>query len=298
MDSYANFLGPLSAFMASVTWAIGSPVYSRVAKTQSPATINATRALLTLPFFLLLILVMSGFSLEPFYTLNWANTSWLALGIFCTYAVGDALFMVASHSIGVSSALALTAIFPLWAALFGYFFLGQELGLVKNISLIVIILGVVLVIISGKKLAAPTHSVTKGVLMALTTSIMWAANSLATAKGTIGIDSFVICLVRMSFGFIFCTLSGAVLRRSFVKPVLSWKVLKPVLPLFLFESVGGAIFFVYGFKHAPVAVAAVLTSLAPVIAMPIALWHKTDHITPSKALGIVLVVLGVAVLVG
>ncbi len=297
MSSYANFLGPLCAFMASVTWAVGSAVYSRVARTQHPSTINATRALITLPFFLAAILATNGLSLEPFQNVSTANVLWLAFGIFATYAVGDALFYVSSHSIGIPSALAIASIYPLWSALFGYFFMDQVLGMVKWICILVIITGVVMVIVSGAKLVTHSKHLARGVLLALTTSIMWAVNSLATAKGAMGLDVFVACLIRMCFGFIFCPLAGSLLKRQFVTPFVPWKALRPVLGLFLFESVGGTLFFVYAFKHSPVAVAAVLTSLAPVIAMPLALWHKTDRITLAKALGIILVVVGVAVLV-
>jgi drug/metabolite transporter (DMT)-like permease len=79
-------------------------------------------------------------------------------------------------------------------------------------------------------------------------------------------------------------LPGAELRRSF--------------GLFALEAFGGSYLFFYGFSHSSLAVAAALSSLAPVIAVPIAWVLKSEKFSLTKTFGIAAVALGISLLVG
>jgi drug/metabolite transporter (DMT)-like permease len=69
------------------------------------------------------------------------------------------------------------------------------------------------------------------------------------------------------------------------------------LPVFAVESCLGSYFYLYGITHTPIAVSASLTSLSPVISVPVAAFMGLEKPTLARSLGVVAVVCGVCLLV-
>jgi drug/metabolite transporter (DMT)-like permease len=63
------------------------------------------------------------------------------------------------------------------------------------------------------------------------------------------------------------------------------------------ESFVGCYFFVYGLSRSNLVLASILTSLAPVISVPVTVALKLEAFSWKRALGVVIVVLGLALLV-
>jgi drug/metabolite transporter (DMT)-like permease len=76
-----------------------------------------------------------------------------------------------------------------------------------------------------------------------------------------------------------------------------WRELKPYLPVLAVESFGGSLLYLVAFSRAPIVVAATLTSLAPVLAVPAAWALGLERFSVRRTLGVALVVLGLVLLV-
>jgi drug/metabolite transporter (DMT)-like permease len=72
--------------------------------------------------------------------------------------------------------------------------------------------------------------------------------------------------------------------------------MRPYLLIFVIEAFGGSLLFIYGLTHSTLAVSAALSSLAPVISVPIAWGRRTEPVSWTKALGICLAVAGTVIL--
>lgn len=299
-----SLLGPLCAFLSSVTWALGSSTYSRVSRDYSAFRINFTRALIALPCFLLAASFELGSRgmIEAFTSLSTKQWGWLAASIFSSYAFGDILFLWSSESLGVPGALALASIFPIWTALAAFLIQGETLGRLQVLGLLITVAGVVIVILNeprspeGRKHPALNPS-TRGVLIALVCSICWAVNGYAVAEGVRGVSAFIGNAARMAMALPLCLGVGAVFRDPGPR-VLPWSSLRNSLWIFILEAFGGSFFFVYGLSHSRLALASTLTSLAPVLSVPVAILLKIERFSVGRTLGVCLVVFGLCLLVG
>lgn len=290
-----GILGPLSAFGASATWAIGSSSYSKLSQRYSPFSINFTRALFALPLFVLIVFLFEG-GLQSFHLIQIEHCIWFSLSMLSSYGMGDVLFLWSARSLGVPGALAIASCFPLWTVLAGYFFLNQALGWTQLLGIAVAVSGVSIVILNQpRKGSQKTRFSWQGVLLATGTSVFWALNAYAVAKAGADLPMATANSLRMILALLFTFVFG----RFFYKKSA---VILPKADVFRFswvfvvESFGGSCFYLYGLSHSPLALGSVLTSLAPVISVPVALALKLEKFSWIRTLGVCLVVLGITLL--
>lgn len=286
-------IGALAALGSSLTWAVGTTVYPALSVKYSPFEVNGSRALVALLFFLPLSLTLDGWS--GWDSVTGAHVSWMLLSMVCSYFLGDACFLWSVQSLGVPGALAIASIYPVWTAVAGWLFKGEALGFQQGAGIALAVLGTLMVILSGYRVKAQGVRYGRGVAFGLLTSGFWALNSWAVAEGGAGISPWVGNSIRMGIALFLCGVTASALRRQ-VRVGLPIPVLKPYLAIFAFEAFGGSFFFLYGLTHASLAVASALSSLAPVIAVPLAWLRKSEPLTPSKVMGVLLAVAGVVIL--
>lgn len=306
-----GWLGPACAFMSSVTWAVGSTFYSRLSRDYSPFAVNFGRALVALPLFLVAAFVTAGGlteGLSAYASLRVESVGWFFLSMVASYGLGDALFLWSAGSIGVPAALAIGSSYPVWTALAGWRWSGQSLTPIRWVGLLVTVVGVAVVILSVSSRRAEGElargeaqarsgrgGALGGIAMAIGTSLMWALNSVAVARGTETVGAPVGNSIRMAVALGLCALLGRALVRS--HPILMpARVFRSYLWLFVLEAFGGSYFFLVGFSQAPLAVAATLSSLAPALAVPFGWLMRTEPVSWLRLAGIGMVVGGVTVL--
>lgn len=296
-------LGPFAAFFSSVTWALGSAAYSKMTREATPFAVNFARALFALPLFLVSLwwleggLVGFGRAFEP---VRASHVGWLALSIFASYGIGDALFLWGAAVIGISSALAIASCYPIWTTLLGVLFQGDHVTLGRGLGLLVTVAGAIVVILNAPRLEKEEGrrgSAAKGVLLAVAASLMWTVNSYSVSQAGREISVFVANVIRMSIAL---GLSFALSRLMAPgRPILlGRRVLVRSAWLFAFEGFGGSVCYLYGLAHSPLVVGSTLTSLAPVISVPIAWALGLEKPSLPRTLGVLTVVLGLWLLVG
>jgi drug/metabolite transporter (DMT)-like permease len=302
-----SLLGPLAAFGSSVTWAIGVIAYSKLSEKYPAYLINFTRLLVGTPFFLLIFL-LSDHPLAKLHATEPHHLLWSFSAVMASYAFGDSLFLMASRHIGAPGALAIASIYPLWSALGGIVFKGEILSLSRSFGILIIIASTIAVILSGHRGAEVTGldqqvqeapkikrfraGKIKGPLLAIACSLCWALNSLSVSRLGVGIDAIYANLLRFLMGLVLCPLIGILLngRRSF-----RWILRKDFvrsLPSFAIECTGGPLFYVYGLSHSALAIGATLSSLAPVLSVPMALALGREKFSAVKTAGVLGVIAG------
>jgi drug/metabolite transporter (DMT)-like permease len=312
--------GPLFAFLSSCTWAVGSATYSRLSLRHSPFAINFSRALIALPLFLLgaVIVTPEGTGvLGALTSMSSEQIGWLTLSMICSYALGDAFFVWSTQSLGVPGALAVASSYPIWTALYGSVFRGETLSARGMIGLILALVGIISVILSAPHQSQEHsghpgetkrgRSLLRGVSLAVLTSWMWALNSVSIAQAGSSLNVFQVNSVRMVLGLILCMGLGYLSHRSKRVVIkagahewekwLGFRAIRPFFWVFLLEAFGGSLFFTYGLSHSPLVVASTLSSLAPVIAVPVAWVLRLEKLNFVRSLSVLIVVFGLALLV-
>jgi drug/metabolite transporter (DMT)-like permease len=309
-------LGPLCAFMSSVTWALGSAGYSRMARDHSAFAVNLARGLVALPLFLLTALAAAALqthswsgALSAFDMLEARHFGWFGLSMLASYGLGDSIFLMSSRAIGIPAALTIASSYPLLTASWGALVHHEWLSVAQTIGLLITVIGVALVILSAPKLAAASQSNeseapsvrglsrSTGILFAFIASVCWATNSYCVTRGGQGIPVPVGNTIRMAAAVLLCLTIGKI---AFPKDrlTLPLSVYRRWMWLFVLEAFGGSYFFLFGLSHSPLAIGSTLASLAPVISVPVALALRLETFSWKRTAAVITVVLGLFLLVG
>ncbi len=286
-----HFVGPLASFCASLTWAFGSSVYGKLAQKYDASTINMNRALLAFPFYLLLALFLSTGSI----LISAEDLLWVFISMIASFALGDVCFLMATKHIGVPSSLAVASSYPIFSALLGLVVNQESLGALQFFGLLLTVVGVMAVIVASKKENTKGHLV-KGVLFALATSVFWALNTYCVARLGHGNHVFIVNLWRMIIAIILCPIVGYFLLGHRPQMFLEKQDYRRYGYVFVAEAVGGSSFYVYGLSHTPLAVGAALSSLAPVISVPVAVLLGQEKFSLRKTIAICIVMSGIYLL--
>lgn len=295
-------IGALAALASSFTWSAGSAVYAQLSREYLPSQVNFSRALVALPLFVWSALLFDGAqSGEVWSRLLSGNGLWLLISMVASYGLGDMAFFWSVRSLGLPGALAIASSYPFWSAAAGVLFEGQSLSTIKILGVVCTVLGTVIVVLMGYRHRQRVISdifdrFEVGLALGFTTSLFWALNTFAVSRGAQGLSPHVANSVRMISALAICPLVGLALQRKW-RTGIPWRSFKPVSWVFALEAYGGSFFFVYGLSHTSLAVASALSSLSPVIAVPMAWVGKHEPVSWVKALGVCVAVLGAVLLV-
>lgn len=283
-----------AALGSSATWAYASARYAMTAREVSPVRVNLVRMLMAWPVFVAIALWDGslGRGLTP------QHLSWLALSTFCSYAFADSLFFASARRLGVSSALAIASTYPLWAALKGTLVDGEPFGWARAAGTLLCVGGVATIVKLGgaqkDESGAPAVRDRLGVPLALVTSVLWAGNTIAIKTGSIGLSLWTVNSVRYTIAIVILSAIVASGRApGATRPLRGWL---PMVPAVIADCVVGSVLFIYGLRNTDLAVGATLSSLAPLLSLPIALWMGAERPSVGKLLAVVTTVAGIVLL--
>ena len=220
-----------------------------------------------------------------------------------SYALGDVFFLWSTRGLGVSGSLAIASTYPLWAVLVNWLFRGETMSFLKLLGLVLVVVGTIQVILSAKVQAVEkkVHSNSllsskkMGAFLALLTSVMWAVNAYSVFQGGQGVTTAAANVYRMGFALVLSPLLGQ-LYAAGARPFLPKLILKRYLWVFILEGFGGTFMYMYGISHVPLPIGLALSSLAPVIVVPIAIITRIEKFSLARSLGVMVVVLGIFLL--
>lgn len=207
-----------------------------------------------------------------------------------SYALADSVFFAAASIIGVSSALAIASTYPLWAALEGTLVQGEPFGWARACGTLLCAGGVAAIIKLGVKEGERATRRVSGLLLAVAASLMWAGNAVAIKIGAVDLDLAFVGAYRYAVAL--CILGVFVLLGRAPGPTRPQRGWLPLVPAILADCVLGTGCFVYALTHTDLAVGATLTSLAPLVSLPVALWLRVDKLTPAKLAAVATTVAG------
>ncbi len=293
-------LGALAAFTASVTWAFASTRYAQAAQDAGSVRVNLVRALSASALWLAALSLLE--SPAALFAIDAEHALLLAGSIACSYAIGDSVFYAAATRAGVSVALAVATIYPLWAALYGALARAEPFGPLRVLGVLACVGGVAALLAQTSSGSSVERAAgVAGVGLALLTSLFWAGNAVFLKLGAEGLSLYQANALRFLLGALLLGLQLPLKRQRKAtpdQPSVSLRQLLRRLWLPLLADTGlGSVAFVYGITHTDLALGATLSSLSPLVALPIAVALGTERVTLGKALAVTITVAGVVLLV-
>lgn len=294
MDVFSSTgLGALAALGSACTWAVTSLIVRSLAPTFTSAAINAIRTTVGGAVLLACVLLVSGS--DGFLRMSAASFGFLAVSIVLAMTIGDTIFFESAKVLGVARALTVSMTYPLMAAALATIFLG-EVVTSRLLAGAVLTLGGLLLIVTGRTAgtAAPRR-LWFGVGAASVAAVAWALSAVLMGPPLQEMDAVTAQAVRLPLAaaslWVTPWTRGAVGRlvSSDRSVLVRIAVLSGLTAL-------SSVLFVAGLKYAGVAMATVLSSTAPMFAIPLGYLFLGERLSRRAILGTVLTVAGIAVL--
>lgn len=291
--------GELLALLSAFLWAVASVLLALGARRIHVLPLNLIRCVISTAFFWALLPFYGG--LNAIAAIPATAWPWLVLSVLGLLVVGDTLYFRSMDLAGVSWALPVASVHPLWAVLLAALFLDEPLSWTLLLGALLVIVGVVLVSRSagpaGAEGQADRHARRRGILLALVVSVLWGAGQVALKPATAGMHSVVANSVRQPMGLLM--LLGLTLRQG------RWRALRrldlkswAVIGIASLVGTGvGTLFFVMAIQQAGAGRTAVLTATSPLLAIPFSMLWLREQPTRWTLAGTLLTTVGIVLVV-
>ncbi len=288
--------GEFVALFSALLWAMASVLLAMGARRIHALALNLIRCAVSTGFFWALLPFYGG--LEALVAIPSGAWLWMVVSVLGLLVVGDTLYFRSLDLAGVSWAMPVASINPLWAVLLAALFLDEPLTVTLIAGALLVIVGIILVSRStdqgtAERPANP-HRRRTGLLLALVVSVLWGIGQVALKPATTGMHSVVANSVRQPMGLVMLLGLNLVSRR--------WRALrgldrKSLLIILIASFVGtgvGTLFFIMAIQMAGAGRTAVLTSTAPVMALPFSMLWLKERPGRWTLIGTFLTVAGIA----
>ncbi|MFN2244120.1 MAG: DMT family transporter [Anaerolineae bacterium] len=291
--------GELFALFSALLWAMASVLLTVGARRIHVLPLNLIRCVISTAFFWALLPFYGG--LDALAAIPAAAWPWLVVSVLALLVVGDTLYFRSMDLAGVSWAMPVASVNPLWAVLLAWVFLDEPLSWTLVLGALLVIAGVVLVGRSAGSLVVDRPvdpgDRRRGILLALLVSVLWAVGQVALKPATEGIHSVVANSVRQPLGMLMLlvlTLREGRWRALRKLDRQSWAVIGVAS---LVGTGVGSLFFVLAIQLAGAGRTAVLTSTAPLLAIPFSMLWLHERPTRWTLAGTLLTTLGIVLVV-
>jgi uncharacterized membrane protein len=292
--------GVLSALLSALFWAVGSVLMAMGARRLHVLPLNLVRCVVSTTFFWILLPFFGGIeALLSAFTVS--QLAWLVISVLGLLVVGDTLYFRAMDLAGVSWAMPVSSINPLWAVLLAALLVGEPLSWSLVVGALLVVAGIVLVSRStggaknGRVIEPSSRRL--GLLLALTASVLWAIGQVALKPGTAGVHTVVANSVRQPLGLALLLMLN--LFRG------QWRELRSldrrswgIIVLASLSGTGiGTLLFIIAIQMSGAGRTAILTSTSPLMAVPFSMMWLGERPTRLTLAGTLLTTVGIALVV-
>ncbi|MFN2292379.1 MAG: DMT family transporter [Anaerolineae bacterium] len=291
--------GEVIAILSALLWAVASVLLTVGTKRIHAVPMNMIRCLISTSFFWILLPFYGG--LEALAAIPPTAFLWMLVSVLGLLVIGDTLYFRSMDLAGVSWAMPVASINPLWAVLLASVFVDEPLSWR-------LLLGAVLVVVGVTLLSRPVGQTTggrsiepserrAGLLLALVTSVLWAVGQVALKPATAGMHSVVANSVRQPMGLLLLVGLTTVQGRWRDLRKLDRKSWAIIVVASLVGTGFGTLLFIMAIQMAGAGRTAVLTSSAPLMAIPFSMLWLRERPTRWTLTGTLLTTAGIALVV-
>jgi uncharacterized membrane protein len=286
-------VGALCALGSALTWAVTSLLVRTVCPPLNSVAVSVLRSLIGGGLLLAWVLATGG--LSGLGGMSARTFALLAVSIVLAIAVGDVLFFESARFLGLARAMTVSMTYPLMGAVLAAVFLGEPITARVVVGSLVTLSGLALIVWT-RPADGPREGRTRlGLAAATAAAAAWALSLLVLKPAMGSLDAVTAQAIRLP-------LAGLLLMATpwgWGAPALMRRVDRGVLArvgLLGAVTAVSSVLFVTGVKLADIAVAAVLSSTAPLFAIPLGLIFLGERLTTRAAFGTLVTVAGLAVL--
>jgi drug/metabolite transporter (DMT)-like permease len=285
-------LGALAALGSAIAWAVTSLLARTLMPVLGSVGVNAVRS--TIGGAILVVWVLATAGAGAFTAISASAWVFLTLSIVVAIALGDTVFFESTKALGLARAMTISTTYPLGAALIAAASLDEPVTPPIAIGALVTLAGLVLIVApwAGRP---PEERFWFGVGTAALASLAWAVSTVLVKPPLAEMDAVTAQAVRLPLASASLWLTPWARGTPRALALSSRSARVRILVLGVITAVS-SVMFVAGVKHAGVAVASVLSSTAPMFAIPLAVAFLGERLTARALLGVAITIAGIVVL--
>ena len=293
------YLGELAALATSLSFSFGSTVFTAAGRRIGSLIVNRTRLVIAAIFLSITHWVILG-SILPLGATS-EQWFWFSLSGVIGLVLGDMFLFQAFVLIGPRLSMLMMSLAPVIAALLAWVFLGETLSGGQIFGILLTLAGIGWVVMEGSgKSGRDDRNYGLGILLGLGAAIGQATGLVLAKKGFVGDFSPISAnLIRMLAATV--VLWGITFFQKQIKETL--QTLRKDLKGFSLAIAGafmgpflGVTLSLYAIQRVEVGVASTLTSLPPVLLLPISYFVFKERFGWGAIIGTLLTMAGVALL--
>ena len=290
---YGPGLGALSALGSALTWALIGLLVRTLSPVFNSVTINAVRT--SVGSVLLLVWLFLTGATGELLEVSPKALGLLAVSTALAFGLGDTVFFESTRSLGLARAMTVSMTYPLIAALLAWALIGEPITASVAAGSLLTLSGLALIVTARKEETLREARFWLGLATATLASIAWAVSVILMKPPLREVDATIAQAIRLPLAgaLLWATpwTRGAAgqLKRSGNRAIWRMAWLGAL-------TTASSVMFVAGLKYAGVAVATVLSSTAPMFAIPLGLFFLGERLAPRAVLGSLVTVAGIALL--
>lgn len=290
---YGPGAGALFALGSALTWAWIGLLVRALSPALNSVAINAVRSIIGGALLLAWILVTG--KLGELAGVSPGNFGLLAVSTVVALGIGDTAFFESTRSLGLARAMTVSMTYPLIAALLARALLGEPITPRLAAGSLLTLGGLALIVTAREEETAREERFWVGLSAATLASLAWAVSVIAMKPPLREVDATTAQAIRLPLAgaLLWATpwARGAVeqLKESGTAAVWRMAWLGAL-------TAASSVMFVAGLKYSGVAMATVLSSTAPMFAIPLGLVFLGERLAPKAVLGSTLSVAGIILL--
>jgi drug/metabolite transporter (DMT)-like permease len=283
--------GAACALGAALAWSITSLLARTLMPHYGSVTINAVRSGIAGALLVGCVVLTDG----PAVLVAMSGTTFLILvvSIVAAIGIGDSVFFESTRAIGLGRAMTIATTYPIGAALMAAALYGERITAPIAAGTLLTLGGVAL-IVSVRSEARPER-LWFGVGTAVVASVAWAVSTVMMKTPLQEIEPLTAQAVRLPLASALLFLTpwtrgaASALRQGGRSPLVRIGALSVI-------TAASSVLFVASLKYAGVAVGAVLSSTAPLFALPLGVMFLGERVSAGTVLGALVAVAGIVVL--
>lgn len=289
--------GSIAALIGSALYALSVIVYKSQKENIRPIAISSIKMWVALGFMSLMMLLPF---VESPLAVPFLQFWLLSVSVLLGAVVGDTIYLVSQERIGVAYAFPIAMSFPVLTYVLTIVFLGDPLIITRFAGIIIAVLGIA--VLSREQASDSEEDCSRkawdviGTGLAVLTSILYAVMTVILQVGVVDVDPITANFIRVAVGSAsFVPIMGLVYMHGMPLPTI--QTTKYVALAGLFGMAIGSLLYVTAIKLAGAAITAVLSSTAPLFAVPISVFLLKERMTRTAAIGTIATIIGVVLVI-
>ena len=285
-------LGALCALGSAVAWALTSLLVRSLSAHFGTVAINAARTTLCALLIAAWTAVVADFN--GLASVSGRSFALLFVSIVTAIAIGDTVFFESTRLLGLGRAMTLSMSYPVVAAVLAALLLDERITPQIAVGGMLTLAGLALVVGTRPDATGAPRS-WRGILAACAAALAWGVSVVALRIPLAEVDALTAQLIRLP-------LAAALLWampwswRDVPALVRADRAVAMRLGALSVLTAASSVMYVLSIKHAGVAVATVLSSTAPLFAVPLGIVFLGERLPPVAFVGAAVAVVGVVVL--